>query len=216
MLTQITTVNAGEHGVKQQLEKRRSFVNRCRALSCLFPPLIGFALTASHEVMADPVEVINPSFELPALSEGGFTSGVVDGWETTPPTGVFYPQTFQFTLPLPDGNQVGYANFDTGQLAQTLSATLQSNTTYTLTVYVGKRLDCCYPNPYSVELYAGSALLGSENSQDPAPGDFAVSTITFTSSDSDPLEGSPLRIVLKSVGTGQVGFDNVSLDATAF
>ena len=217
MQTEISRVNAGKHGVKLLEKSRGRFVNRCRGLTGLFTLLIG-VLIASQEVLADPVEVINPSFELPALSQGGYTSGVVDGWETTITTGVLYPQDTQFTLPLPDGNQVAYANYDSGSLAQTLSATLQSNTTYTLTVYVGKRLDCCYPILYSVELYAGSVLLGSENSQDPVPGSFAISTVTFTSGDADPLEGSPLRIVLSglSPGQSQVGFDNVSLDATAF
>lgn len=182
----------------------------------LFPVCIVGFLATGTQVWADPVEVLNPSFESPALMPGGFI-GLADGWQVTGTAGVFYPEGSQFTLPLPDGNQIGYADFTDGQLAQTLAATLQSNTTYTLIVYVGKRLDCCTtPYSYSVELYAGKALLGSENSQDPAPGDFSVSTVTFTSSASDPLEGKPLTIVLNSLASGltQVGFDNVSLDAT--
>jgi len=172
------------------------------------------ALLTASPGAADPIDIVNPSFESPELSPGAFTIGDFDGWSTVDIAGVFYPVSFEFNLPLPDGNQVGYANFGTGQLSQTLSATLQSNTTYTLTVYVGSRLDCCNPNPYSVSLYAGDQLLDSESSQQPDPGDFALSTITFTSDDGDPREGLPLQIVLNSFGTGQTAFDNVSLDAT--
>jgi hypothetical protein len=180
----------------------------------LFALCLAWLVAAGTTVLAAPVEVLNPSFESPILTPGGFIIGAFDGWETTATAGVLYPVETYFNLPVPDGNQVGFANYDVGQLAQTLSATLQSNTTYTLTVYVGKRLDCCNPSTYSVELYAGTELLGSESSQDPAAGDFAVSTVTFTSGDPDPLEGLPLQIVFKSTTQGQVAFDNVSLDAT--
>ena len=177
---------------------------------------IGWLVATGTTVLADPVEVINPSFESPVLKPGGFVIGLADGWVVTGTSGVIYPVDFEFNLPVPDGNQVAFANYDTGQLAQTLDATLLSNTTYTLTVYVGKRLDCCSPGTYIVALYADTELLGYESSQDPSPGDFAVSTVSFTSGDPDPLEGLPLQIVLYATGLGQsqVAFDNVSLDAT--
>jgi len=171
---------------------------------------------AGTTALADPVDVGNPSFESPELSPGGYTNGSFDSWDATETAGVFYPAPYQFNLPLPDGNQIGFAN-SFSQLAQPLSATLQSNTTYTLTVYVGRRVDCCNPSTYSVELYAGIELLGSESSQDPAPGDFAISTVIFTSGDPDPLEGEPLQIVLRSTqqdGGSQIAFDLVTLDAT--
>ena len=178
--------------------------------------IFGWLGAAGTTAFADPVDVGNPSFESPVLSPGGYIIGSFDSWDATGTAGVFYPASYQFNLPLPDGNQIGFAN-NTSQLAQTLSATLQSNTIYTLTVYVGKRLDCCNDGTYSVELYAGNELLGSENSQDPAPGDFAISTVTFTSDNPDPLEGEPLQIVLRAtqpVGGFQIAFDSVNLDAT--
>ena len=76
--------------------------------------------------------------------------------------------------------------------------------------------DLANPSTYSVELYAGTELLGSESSQDPTPGDFAISTVIFTSGDPDPLEGEPLQIVLRSTQQegSQIAFDLVTLDAT--
>jgi len=181
----------------------------------LFLIFFGWLFATGTTVLADPVDVGNPSFESPVLQQGGYIIGSFDSWDAIATAGVFYPAPFQFNLPLPDGNQIGIANDSAGQLSQTLSATLLSNTIYTLTVYVGRRLDCCNPSSYSVELYAGGVLIGSDNSQDPAPGDFALSTVIYTSGDPDPLEGLPLQIVLNSTGpVGQIAFDSVALDAT--
>jgi len=180
-----------------------------------FLVFFGWLGAAGTTALADPVDVGNPSFESPELSPGAYIIGSFDSWDATDTAGVFYPAPFQFNWPLPDGNQIGFAN-GASLLTQTLSATLQSNTTYTLTVYVGRRADCCNPSTYSVELYAGTELLGSESSQDPAPGDFAISTVIFTSGDPDPLEGEPLQIVLRSTQQegSQIAFDLVTLDAT--
>src|ERR1700687_4918821 len=103
MPTEITTVKVERDGVKKLGEARRIVANRCRGLRCLFATLIGVVISG-QEVVADPIEVTNPSFELPALALGEFTSEVVDGWEATTRAGVLYPQDVQFTLPLPAGN----------------------------------------------------------------------------------------------------------------
>jgi hypothetical protein len=136
-------------------------------------------------------------------------NGTIPGWRIAGgPSGVFHPGSSQFALPLPDGIQTAFS--DGGTIFQTLSETLKPNTTYRLTVYVGRRLDFSFAG-YAVALYAGSDLLGSENSQNPAPGRFAASVVTFTSEDADSREGQPLRIVLTSNGP-QVNFDKVTLD----
>jgi hypothetical protein len=175
---------------------------------------------------AVPLTVQNFSFESPAhpLSAGcfplagpdcSFSVGIVDAWIVgTDGVGVFHPGVaagnYFFDLPLPDGSQTAYSNG--GGLSQQLSDTLQNNTTYTLSVEVGKRHDIAW-SAYSVALYAGSTLLGVESSLDPLAGTFDTSVVTYASLASDPLAGEALRIVLFGAGP-QVNFDNVRLDAT--
>ena len=105
-----------------------------------------------------------------------------------------------------------------GQFSQTLSGTtLQTNTTYTLTVAVGNRNNLALPG-YGIELWAGATKVASEYSitqggtgSDPADGTWSNVTATFTSGES--VVAGDLEIVLQSYGT-QVNYDNVSLDAT--
>jgi len=86
-------------------------------------------------------------------------------------------------------------------------------------------VDVGNPSFESPELSPGAYIIGSFDSWDatdtagvfyPAPGDFAISTVIFTSGDPDPLEGEPLQIVLRSTQQegSQIAFDLVTLDAT--
>ena len=57
---------------------------------------------------------------------------------------------------------------------------LEANTTYTLMVDVGKRLD--FPlSSYSAELLAGGVTLATSSSLNPAAGTFLTDTIFFES-----------------------------------
>ena len=174
--------------------------------------LLSFCLTVLAQ--ADPVNVKNPSFELPSLTPGAFNIGVIQDWITTGFTGVFYPIVPGHFDYVTDGVQVAYSNG--GSLSQVLEATLQPNTTYTLNVDIGKRADCCnVPFSYSVQLWAGSVLLSSDtNSVNPDPGSFITVTVTYTASDSDPALGQPLQLILSAEGSSQTAFDNVLLDAS--
>lgn len=174
-----------------------------------FPVVV---LLLASAVWADRIPVANPFFNIPELGPGEFTTGFIPDWQTTGVSGVFHPTSSHFHLPIPSNYQSAYSNG--GTISQVLSATLRSSTTYTLTVYVGKRLDCCALD-YSIQLYAGGQLLASDNSQDPAPGDFAASVATFSSDAPDPLEGMPLQIVLTS-SKPQANFTSVTLDAVPF
>ncbi len=173
-------------------------------------PVLAFPALAQ----ADPVTIKNPSFEDPAVPDGGFTIGSITDWITSGVTGVLHPLTpFHFDF-VPDGLQVGYSNG--GSLSQVLDDTLQANTIYTLNVDVGKRSDCCQtPFSYSVQLWAGDVLLVSDmDSVVPDPGSFATVTVTYTSSDSDPGLGQPPQIVFSADGSVQTAFDNLLLDAS--
>ena len=178
------------------------------------------ALGSAAPSWAVSIPVTNFSFESPAAPLGNdcgtgcsFNFGPVTGWTITVNGGVFHPDSSRFNFPLPDGDQTAYNNG--GSLSQTLAATLQNSTTYTLNVAVGNRLDPQGFPGYSVALLAGSTVLGTESSQTPALGDFALSTVTFTSAAVDPLAGQALSIVLTSTGGGQTNFDNVRLDAVS-
>jgi hypothetical protein len=104
-------------------------------------------------------------------------------------------------------------------LSQTLSATLQANTTYTMTVDVGARNG---PFPFNafggalIELYAGSTEIGSATYTTQTVGTFVEDTLTVDSSGVDPsLIGQALQVQLHTAASGSTDFQNVSLDATA-
>src|SRR5690606_19648952 len=108
--------------------------------------------------------VLNPSFEQPALADGGFTGTITDWQIVGAASGVFNPTATQYpTQQATDGEQVAYSNG--GSIRQTLAAMLEANTTYTLQVDIGDRLDTGVPG-YTVELWAGGVLLASVNQTD--------------------------------------------------
>jgi len=174
-----------------------------------------------------PIVVSNASFELPRLLVGAARhssaklcgagcawneGGPVTDWAISgTKTGLFHPDGTRFRFPLPDGDQTGYS--DDGTLSQTLSATLQDRTHYSLSVKVGRRQDATdgYGNfpGYVISLYAGNTFLAADASRSPAAGTFATATVSYNSKPNDPL-GQPLRIVLTSRGR-QTNFDDVQL-----
>ena len=94
---------------------------------------------------AVPVSIQNPSFELPVQPEGAHTNGVITGWTSfacsNECAGVFNPEIGNPGFPsgtVPDGSNALYM---IQRVAQTLTATLQGNTTYTLTLFVGNPND---------------------------------------------------------------------------
>jgi hypothetical protein len=177
------------------------------------------------QVKAALLTVANNSFEtpiVPSLSGGSISAtGPVEGWTFAGgPQGFFNPSLGETFSPgfgygpspvLPDGNQVAYSNG--GTISQTLTATLQANTKYTLGAYVGRREIVAFAG-YNIELLAGNTVLASNNSVTPAPGSFEYVTFDYTSGISDPLLGQALQIRLTSNGV-QTNFDNITLDAAS-
>jgi hypothetical protein len=158
---------------------------------------------------AQTIPVTNFDFEDPAQSAGGFTLSA-PGW--TPvggggDWGVFYPTVATWGYVTSLHHQLFYTNGTT--VEQTLAATAQVNTTYTLQVDVINR-----PNfsghSYFIELYAGSTLLRRDNNGlAPPVGGFLTSSLYYTVNPGDPVIGQPLRIRLG--GANQTNFDNVRL-----
>jgi hypothetical protein len=176
------------------------------------------------QVKAALLTVANNSFEtpiVPSLSGGSISAtGPSGGWTFAGgPQGFFNPSQGETSSPgfgygpspvLPDGNQVAYSNG--GTISQTLTATLQTNTKYTLGVHVGRRENVAFAG-YNIELLAGNTVLVSNNSATPAPGSFQHVTFDYTSGIS-VTPGQALQIRLTSNGV-QTNFDNITLDAAS-
>jgi hypothetical protein len=170
----------------------------------------------SRPALADGISITNASFEttnaLTSACAGpgtcAYNSGLIPGWTTTGLGGSWQPSSSYFNLPLPDGNIVAYSNG--GTISQTLTGiSVLANSSYTLSVFVGNRLDG-FNNTYSIALDAGSTVLCSfsGSSATIGAGTFADQTCSFNSGSVVPF--GALSIVLTS-GGAQVDFDNVSL-----
>ena len=175
------------------------------------------------QVKAALLTVANNSFEAPvvtAQSGSVVATGIVGGWTFAGGAqGFFNPSLGETFSPgfgygpspvLPNGNQVAWSNG--GTISQKLSATLQTNTVYTLGVHVGRRQTVPFAG-YNIQLYAGSNLLASNSSVIPAAGTFAPVTVSYTSGIS-VTPGQALEIRLTSNGV-QTNFDNITLDAAS-
>jgi RHS repeat-associated protein len=172
------------------------------------------ALVSATGGTALPVQ--NASFEIanPLTDNCGancyYNTGPVPDWtfSGTGGNGSFEPNSSYFNLPLPDGNVV--ASLNAGSSTQTLTGVnFLPNTTYTLSAYVGHRLDG-YVTGYTVALQAGSSVLNSVSgsSSTITAGDFAHLTVTYSTGSTPP--SGYVTIVLTSAGS-QSNFDNVSL-----
>lgn len=191
------------------------------ASSCLM-------IVPQGQVRAASIFIANHSFESqPITALPGFTvisTGTVGNWtfaggsnqgflnpgiaETGSPGNHFYG-----TSPtLPDGNQVAWSNG--GTISQTLSATLQANTKYTLGAFVGRRFVESFPG-YNIQLLAGATVLASSGSSvTPTAGTFAPVTVSYTSGSSGSLLGQALTIRLTSSLGSQTNYDLITLDAS--
>jgi uncharacterized protein (TIGR03437 family) len=119
-----------------------------------------------------------------------------------------------------DGNNIGYIYVygpGAATLSQSLSATLQDNTTYALSALIGQVPT--YLFNYAIQLWAGSTLLATSSALVGTPSFVSsTDTLTYFSGASNPQAGQPLTIVIGATGTAQgysgVFFDNISLTAS--
>ena len=179
-----------------------------------------FTATAS----ADTIAITNASFETvdplhplnqPCGAGCSFNAGPgsIPGWTLTGSGGLFQPGTAGFfTSPVPNGSIVAYDNG--GTISQTLTATLSPNTTYALSVDVGRRVDAGLTN-FTIDLFAGNTLLNflTVSNSTITPGSFAPELLTFTTG-ANPLSGN-LGIEFSNSFPVQVNYDNVMLSATS-
>ena len=196
----------------------------------------------AHSSWAVNVPMANPSFEEPFANDGTFlTTSPPPGWGAVGSVdfgfrtvGVLNPNTTTLYVdPVPDGRNVGVVFLGTGVnnspvgLVQTLSATLEARTHYTLTVEVGNIAnDAPPPNNsfefdgfpgYRIEFVAGSNVMASdENTLLPGEGQFLSSTVEVSVASSHVDLGQPITIRLINLDQTagiEVNFDDVRLDA---
>jgi hypothetical protein len=141
---------------------------------------------------------------VPAWLPGGFS-------------GTLKPGAAQYTAGVvPEGVNVAYLGeplTSTGSISQILDATLQANTTYTLSFFVGHRLDEAFTGYVAVLEAGGTPLASSGAGLFPAAGTFLEDTIVVKTGAQPVHLGQRLGISIQSLGLGQVDIDNVSLTA---
>ena len=182
--------------------------------------LATFICWATLPIWAADVLIVNGGFEqaVPPCGVGSFCdTSAVPGWTGTGATGTWRVSTRNFPAGVPEGVNAGYIGYFgmSGSLVQTLGATLQPNTTYTLIYSVGARLDAIAFGGYSVELLAGSTSLASSSSPTPSTGTFVTGRVVYSSTTANAsLLGQTLGIRLTGQTGTQESFDKISLDAT--
>ena len=184
-----------------------------QTVKCVSTVMSALALlvTVTTVASAAPVSIVNAGFETQALGDS-VAVFTIDGWLNSGDSGVFDPHVGAFAAGAPEGENVAFASHGGPTISQVLSATAQANTAYTLTMLVGNRLDADFGG-YQAELWAGGTMLAQDGSQQPADGQFLLSTVQYFVAAGDPVVGSALEIRFRSLGW-QTVFDDVKLDAT--
>lgn len=164
---------------------------------------------------ATQLAVVNAGFESPPLAANGSTAGSIPGWtgDFGANYGVWRPTAADFPGLAPEGLNVGWAS--SAGFSQTLTATVQPWTTYTLSVKVG-RWEIDTQEQYSLALKAGGSTLASFSEALAAipRHAFVERTVTFSTTDAGPGMGQPLTIVLAKPTFRETDFDDVRLVAT--
>jgi hypothetical protein len=178
---------------------------------------------AASAVQADPITILNPSFEDQTLSPGtssGYPFGPITDWteNQVPFTvySVYNPTTASYTGSVPGGANVAQVLGDgtTAYISQILTAALQANDTYTFTGYSGLRADDAFGAGTScggadAAVEAGGNILtpvglpgGDISCNSMTVGNFTQFKFIFSTGANPVGLGDPLEIVLTTQGTG--------------
>jgi len=188
-----------------------------------------FILTASlgsTPLCAEDIAIVNPSFEAQVLSDGWWVDGTLTGWSVD---GYFagpqnwtdteYPGATDgdgVTSTVPDGRNSAFIRVSDISISQSLGATLQPNTDYTLDYFIGHRGNGWFPS-YRAELMAGNNVLAvDDTSVTPNPGQWLPSSTTFSVDASNPYLGEQVGIRFTAYGaedpSGMPGIYQVHVD----
>jgi len=166
------------------------------------------------------VWIENAGFEIPLKDDDLYSDNFDDcpGWSAIDNVfgGVWDISASNYGGNAPEGENIAYVYNATAGIEQVLAETVKADTTYTLTVEVGKNVaPIAAWTGYTVQLLAGGNLLGADdNSLTIEPDKFETSTVTYSSGAdavADPNVGQALTIRLLSLGGGEVNFDDVQL-----
>ena len=165
--------------------------------------------------MADSLTLQNASFEdTNALSIScgaacAYNDGPIPGWTVSGAEGGSWMfNSSYYSVAPPDGSIVAYSNG--GTISQSLAGvSLQPNSIYTLSVFVGDRLDSDFTR-YSLSLTAGTTVLGTFSDWNYLipMGTFQQEFLTYTTGNS--VAAGDLGVSLTSAGP-QSDFDDVQL-----
>jgi hypothetical protein len=180
----------------------------------LLPFALALCGSAHAQLGSGAIPILNPGFETDVLTCAELPCYVpgITGWTFGPVSGTFKPGPAQYPNGVPRGvNVAGMGNANsTGSIEQTTWVPLEADRTYVLSMSIGQRAD--YPfTGYEASLVAGNVVLVSDSHLWPAPGTFVSDVIVFKSGPSPAQSGQPIRILVRSVGKGEVDVDNVSL-----
>ena len=189
---------------------------------------------------AQQIDIMNAGFEDDPLADDEFsygTFGGAPGWLGGPVDftwGAWNPPTDAYPDETPEGTNLGWLYNQAGDgqatMTQALEATVQPNTTYTLSMHIGNpqayfsefnnffyELDG-FPG-YRVELRAGDiVMVMDDNSLSPPDGTFEPMSISYDVGDEDPAIGETISIHLINLNDGpgfEVDFDDVQLVAAS-
>ena len=179
-----------------------------------------FHRRASATTTPVPIPILNPRFDIDVLtcSPGSNCDQYgITGWITGPSTYVAKFSSTQYPHAPSTGLYLAAigTSSSTGSILQNLAATVQANTTYTLSVEVGAREDYAFTG-YTVSLGAGSIVLATGHTATPVGGSFVTEVVTYESGATPAQLGEPLQILITSSGTtsvGQVDIEDVALTA---
>jgi Bacterial Ig-like domain (group 3) len=198
-------------------------------------------LVVTVVVRAASVTISNPSFETTTLPFNGgngpysnliagstlaATGGTLANWTATSTTanaaaGGYAPTIggVNWSASWWTGSNIGYLQVNSSgivSLSQTLSDTLQNNTTYTLSAKIGKRSLGASLN-YSLQLWAGATMLSSAGNLALVNNSSGTDSLVYNSGPANSAAAQPLKIVLSSTwvaGLTEAFFDDVSLIVT--
>jgi hypothetical protein len=189
----------------------------------LFKPNSGQTVTAtlSDGGYAQPFGSSAPVNQGSATYSDDTTGTTVDttlGWTASVPDNVIIKNALDDSVQFVNNHTNVLTTQIGGYVSQTLSGySLQTNTTYVLSVDVGHWKTIPIPGDAFVDLYAGSTkLTPNSTGSDPGDGYFGTWTRTYVIESSLPASGT-LQIRLGSTATEWLGFanfDNVSLTYT--
>ena len=176
------------------------------------------------------IPVINANFDLDSLSgptaptnQTGTPTGWT--WNGAGSVGLLNPNFFYAAstpgVSIPNALfTVSPNGLDNPCVSQILPRTLDSNTTYSLSVQVGNRISGPWGGYHIALETTNGTVVGDwvgENNNIAVPGTFATSSRSFTTGPNPPGLGQPLEIVLEQAApatNSYSDFDSVSLNAT--